>query len=165
MNTAVNIRAAGPADLPAITDIYNEAVKATTATFDTEPRSEADQLAWFSSHTGRYSLVVAEMGGLVVGWASITRWSERKAYDETGEVSFYVSSEHRGQGIGRSLTGAIVEEARKKNFHTLIARVAGESTVSLHLSRSFGFEEIGVMKEVGRKFGKLLDVHILQKML
>ena len=165
METPITIRLAEPGDLAAITEIYNEAIKTTTATFDTEPRSDSDQLSWFQSHHGRHPIIVAALNGTVVGWASISRWSERKAYDETGEVSFYVKSEHRGHGIGRRLTEAIVEEARKMKFHTLIARVAGESVVSLHLSTTSGFVEIGIMKEVGKKFGRLLDVHILQKML
>jgi L-amino acid N-acyltransferase YncA len=125
----------------------------------------ADQEAWFNSHGGRYPLLVAEEEGTVVGWASISRWSGRKAYDGTGEASFYLKSEYRGRGIGKRLATALVDEARKMNFHTLIARVADESSVSLRLCKSVGFEEIGVMKEVGRKFGRLLDVHILQKMI
>jgi L-amino acid N-acyltransferase YncA len=103
--------------------------------------------------------------GLVVGWVSLTRWSDRKAYDDTGEISFYVKSAYRGRGLGRQLTDAIIAEARSLKFHTLIARVAGESSVSLRLCRSSGFVDIGVMQEAGRKFGRLLDVNILQKML
>jgi L-amino acid N-acyltransferase len=165
MDATIDMRAAGLDDFPAITDIYNEAIRITTATFDTEPRSESDQLAWFNSHGGRHPIVVAITEGQVIGWASISRWSDRKAYDDTGEVSFYVKSEYRGKGTGRLLVQAIVQEARHLKFHTLIARVAGESSVSLHLSRSIGFVDVGIMKEVGRKFGRLLDVHILQMML
>ena len=165
MDATIDMRTAGLDDLPAITDIYNEAIETTTATFDTEPRSEAGQLAWFNSHGGRHPIVVAITEGQVIGWASISRWSDRKAYDDTGEVSFYVKSEHRGKGTGRLLAQAIVQEAKHLKFHTLIARVAGESSVSLHLSRSIGFEDVGIMKEVGRKFGRLLDVHVLQMLL
>jgi phosphinothricin acetyltransferase len=76
-----------------------------------------------------------------------------------------VKSEFRGRGIGRKLKQATIEEARRLEFHTLIARVAEGSEASLHLNESFGFFHVGTMKEVGRKFGRLLDVHILQKML
>jgi phosphinothricin acetyltransferase len=165
MDTTTSIRTAEFADLGAITDIYNEAIQTTTATFDTEPRSESDQLAWFNSHVGRHPILVAVTDGRVVGWVSISRWSDRKAYDGTGEVSFYVRSDFRGRGIGRRLAQAIVDKARQLNYHTLIARVAAESSVSLHLSRSIGFMDVGTMKEVGRKFGRLLDVHVLQMML
>jgi phosphinothricin acetyltransferase len=101
----------------------------------------------------------------VVGWASLARWSERRAYDDTAETTFYVHSAHRGRGIGRRLKEAIIAEALRLQFHTLIARVAQDSNESLHLNKSFGFEHVGTLREVGRKFGRLLDVHILQKML
>ncbi len=165
MEINVKIRRAVAADLPAITGIYNEAVETTTATLDTEPRSDADARTWFDAHTGRYPILVAETNGAVVGWASISQWSDRKGYDGTAEISYYVKDGHRGQGIGRRLVDAAVEEARKAKLHTLIARIGGESDVSLHLCRSSGFTDIGIMKEVGQKFGRLLDVHLLQIML
>jgi phosphinothricin acetyltransferase len=95
----------------------------------------------------------------------LSKWSERQAYNDTAETSFYVKTEYRGKGIGRKLKQAIIEEACRLKFHTLIARVAGESNESFHLNESFGFIHIGTLKEVGRKFGRLLDVHILQKIL
>ena len=101
----------------------------------------------------------------MVGWASLSRWSERPAYDDTAETSFYVKAEYRGRGIGRALKGAIVAEARRLGFHTLIARVAAESEASLHLNESLGFTHVGTLKEVGKKFGRRLDVHILQMIL
>ena len=165
MNPSVQIRRAVPEDVETITAIYNEAILTTTATFDTEPKTIAERLAWFNTHDERHPILVATVEGNVVGWASLTRWSDRPAYDDTAETSFYVKSEHRGQGIGRLLKEAIIEEARKLHFHTLIARVAEGSQESLHLNESAGFVYVGTMKEVGRKFGKLLDVHILQKML
>lgn len=165
MNKTHSIRKAELSDLDAITEIYNEAILTTTATFDTEPKSRSEQMKWFQSHDDRHSIIVALLDGNVVGWASLSAWSERPAYNETAETSFYVKSEYRNQGIGRQLKQAIIEEAQHLRFHTLIARVAGESNVSLHLNESFGFFLVGTMKEVGRKFGKLLDVHILQKML
>jgi phosphinothricin acetyltransferase len=152
-------------DLDAITDIYNEAILTTTATFDTGPKSTAERLQWFQSHDERHPILVAVMDGRVVGWASLSRWSERRAYDDTAETSFYVKSEFRGQGIGRRLKEATIEEARRLRFHTLIARVAEGSGESLHLNESLGFVHVGTLKEVGRKFDRLLDVHIMQKML
>lgn len=165
MNKAISIRNAELSDLDAITDIYNEAILTSTATFDTDPKSTSERLEWFNSHDARHPIVVAVLDGKVVGWASLSRWSERSAYDDTGETSFYVKAEHRGKGIGRKLKQAIIDEARRLRFHTLVARVASESNESLHLNESLGFVHIGTMKEVGRKFGRLLDVHILQKML
>jgi L-amino acid N-acyltransferase YncA len=165
MKPSVEIRKAELSDLDSITEIYNEAILTTTATFDLEPKSAADQLEWFQSHDDRHPILVAVMNGKVVGWASLSRWSERRAYDDTAETSFYVKSEFRGQGVGRMLKDAIIEEARRLGFHSLIARVAEGNPESLHLNESAGFIHVGTLKEVGRKFGKLLDVQILQKLL
>jgi L-amino acid N-acyltransferase YncA len=162
---AIVIRQAILADVEAITRIYNEAILTTTATFDTEPKSIEERAQWLNSHDDRHPVLVGEVEGLVVGWASLTRWSERKAYDDTAETSFYVQASHRGQGIGRKLKEAIIEEACRLRFHTLIARVAEGSQESIHLNESTGFVHVGMMKEVGRKFGRLLGVHIMQKML
>ncbi len=165
MTAELEIRRAEARDLPAITGIYNIEVKSSTATLDTESRSDAEAHAWFGEHTGRYPVLVAEADGTVVGWASVSRWSDRKGYDGTAEISYYVKSGHRSKGIGRRLVDATVEEARKQKFHTLLARIGGEREVSLKLCRNSGFTEVGVMKEVGHKFGRLLDVHLLQKIL
>jgi phosphinothricin acetyltransferase len=161
----IAIRRAEPADVPAITEIYNEAILTTTVSFDTEPKTVAERTQWLVSHGGRHPVLVAVCEGRVVGWASLTRWSDRPAYDDTAETSFYVQAESRGQGIGRRLKEAIIEEARRLKFHTLIARVAADSRESLHLNESLGFVHVGTLREVGRKFGRLLDVHILQKIL
>jgi len=165
MNPLIHIRRALAEDVEAITTIYNEAILTTTATFDTEPKTTAERMEWFMLHDDRHPILVATFDGRIVGWASLSRWSDRPAYDDTAETSFYVRSDVRGRGIGRMLKEAIIEEARKLHFHTLIARVAEGSKESLHLNESAGFTHVGTMKQVGRKFGKLLDVHILQKML
>lgn len=163
--TALQLRLAAPADVAAITEIYNEAIRTTTATFDTEPKSEEERQRWLESHDSRHPVLVAEVNGVVAGWASISSWSDRPAYNDTAETSMYVKSEHRGQGIGRKLKQAVIEEARRQGFHTLIAGVAEGSDASLHLNESFGFEHVGTFREVGFKFGKLLDVQYLQLML
>jgi L-amino acid N-acyltransferase len=165
MSATLVIRRAVPGDVEIITTIYNEAVLTTTATFDTEPKSVAERQDWLRSHGERYPVLVAEWGGRVVGWASLSQWSDRRAYDETAETSFYVISDQRGKGIGRKLKQAIIDEARRLGFHTLIARVAEGSNESLHLNRSCGFTHVGTLKEVGKKFGNRLDVHIMQKVL
>ena len=161
----MTIRTAQIADLDAIAAIYNEAVRTSTATFDMEPKTREEQLAWFEAHGPLHPIVVADLDGQVVGWACLSPWSERQAYRETAETTFYVHEEHRGKGIGRALKGHIIEEARRLGFHSLIARVAEGSDASLHLNDRFGFQHVGVLKEVGCKFGKRLDVHILQKIL
>ena len=163
--TSVFIRQACANDAAAIAEIYNEAVHSTTATFDTEPESAEERLRWLEGHDERHPVFVAELNGRVVGWAGLTKWSDRPAYDQTVESSFYVAQPYRGRGIGRALKERLIAEARRLGFHTILARAADESGASLRINESFGFQHIGTMKEVGFKFGRKLDVHLLQKML
>lgn len=159
----LTIRRATSGDLNAINEIYNEAVLQTVATFDTEPKTFEEQKIWFANHDHRHPILVAEQDGIVVGWAALSKWSERCAYSDTAEVSLYVKKEHRGKGIGRKLLEAIIQEGQKAGLHTVIARIAEGNEASISLLKSMGFEDVGVMKEVGRKFDKLLDVYLMQK--
>jgi L-amino acid N-acyltransferase len=159
------LRRAARADLPAITRIYNEAILTTTATFDTKPQTLRQRAAWFGKHGKNYPIIVAEVDREVVGWSSLSPWSDREAYKITAETSFYVDSRFRGRGIGHKLKLAIVKEARRLGFRSVIARVAEGSDASLHLNHVIGFNQVGILKQVGEKFGKLIDVHILQKRL
>lgn len=161
----VLIRPAGEQDLAAITAIYNDAILHTTATFDTEPKSVEEQRRWLESHGPRFPILVAELDGTIAGWGSLGAWSDRCAYRDTAETSFYVGPEFRGRGIGRALKQALIDEARRLEFHSLIARVAEGSAASLHLNESLGFRRVGTLRHVGFKFGRRLDVHILQLML
>lgn len=159
----VVIRQAVLADLKAITGIYNEAVLTTVATFDTEPKSEAERRAWFEAHDSRHPILVAELDKLIVGWASLSQWSDRLAYADTAEISLYVQEACRGQGIGKQLIEAITSEGEKAGLHTVIARIVAGNQVSIRLHEAAGFEHIGIMREVGRKFGRRLDVYLMQK--
>lgn len=157
------IRKATLDDLAVITEIYNQAILRTTATFDTEPKSLEEQKIWFGSHSPKYPVLVAEEDGNVTGWASLSKWSDRCAYSDTAEISLYIDEKKRGKGIGSKLLEAIIREGETTGIHSIIARIAEGNEVSIHLHQSVGFEHIGVMKEVGRKFGRLLDVYLMQK--
>lgn len=159
----LTIRSANLDDLNAITEIYNEAVVTTVATFDTEPKTDAEQRAWFANHSSKHPIIVAELDDVVVGWASLSKWSDRLAYSDTAEISIYVKEEFRGNGIGRRLLETIIKEGEMVGLHTVIARIAEGNRGSIHLYKSVGFEQIGIMTEVGRKFGRLLDVYLMQK--
>ncbi len=159
----IAIRPAKLEDLPAITEIYNEAVQSTTATFDIEGKTLEEQNLWFERHGGKHPVVVAEGNGVVRGWAAITKWSDRLAYAGTAEVSLYVKEEYRGQGMGRKLLDDLIARGERAGLHTLIARIAEGNQVSIHLHEALGFSLIGVMKEVGEKFGRLLDIYLMQK--
>ncbi len=157
------IRKATIGDLEAITRIYNAAILHTVATFDTEPKTLEEQVVWFEGHGPNNPVIVSEEDGTITGWASLSNWSDRCAYSDTAEISLYVDEEHRGKGIGRRLIEAIIVEGKVAGIHSVIARIAEGNEVSVELHESVGFEHIGVMKEVGRKFGKLLDVYMMQR--
>ena len=161
----LTIRPATLEDLEVITEIYNDAILNMVATFDTEPKTLEGQKTWFANHVPAYPVLVSEQGRVVVGWASLSKWSEKLAYSATVEGSLYVKEGYRRQGIGKKLLEAIGQEGKKAGFHTVVARIAEGGEASIHLCESLGFERIGVMKEVGRKFDKFLDVYLLQKIL
>ena len=157
------IRPAKPDDLVAITDIYNEAILTTDATFDTETKTTGSQKEWFDGHDARNPILVAVSDNQVIGWASLSKWSDRCAYSDTAEISVYVKDGYREQGTGGQLIEKIVQAGEEAGLHTVISRITAGNDESIHLHEKFGFEHIGVMKEVGKKSGRLLDVLLMQK--
>ncbi len=119
----IHLRPAEEQDVPAITNIYNEAIRNTTATFDTDEKTEEDRLSWFRAHDAQHPVLVALLGEQVVGWAALSKWSERRAYDGTAETSLYVHPDYRKRGIGKELMELLVLEGQKAGLHTLIARI------------------------------------------
>jgi L-amino acid N-acyltransferase YncA len=158
----LTIRQATLADLGQITEIYNEAIQKTTSTFDTEPKTSEEQEKWFVVHDAKHPVLIAEQDGIAAGWASLSQCSDRCAYCDTAEISLYVKEEYRGKGIGKDLMKAIIRKGQDVGMHTVIARIADDNDISIGLCRSFGFQHIGTMREVGKKFGRLLDVHLMQ---
>jgi L-amino acid N-acyltransferase YncA len=159
------VREATTADRRAILDIYNDAVLHSTATFDLEVRSWREQQQWFVAHRSPYQVLVAAIGDTVAGWGSISRFRTRPAYGFTAEDSIYVHEDFRRRGIGAALLDALIQSARERGFHSIMALIDGDSTVSIHLHERFGFREVGTFREVGFKFGRWLDVVHMQKML
>jgi len=159
---SIIIRKARPADIGGITEIYNEAILTTDATFDTQPKTIKEQKQWYRAHGTRNPILVAEEDGKITGWASLSQWSTRCAYADTAEVSLYVKEEHRQKGIGKTLLSAILLEGKKSGLHTILSRITEGNNTSIELHRKYGFQHIGIMKEVGCKNGKLLDVVMMQ---
>jgi len=157
------IRPATEKDVTAITEIYNDAILNSTATFDTELKTVEDRLHWLNNHDAMHPVIVAESDGKVLGWASLSRWSERAAYDTTAEVSLYVHKDYRNQGIGKRLLEMLTLEGKTVGLHSLIARITEGNEKSFYLHELFGFEDVGTLKEIGKKFGNYLDVRIMQK--
>ena len=145
-----------------MTGVQTCALPISTATFDTIQRTDNEQMAWFKKHKTNHPVFVAEENGTVVGWASLSPWSDRCAYDSTVEVSVYIHHLHRGKGIGSKLLEIVTMEGQKVKNHTVISRISEGNYVSIHIHEKLGYRTLGTMKEVGYKFDKFLDVTIMQ---
>lgn len=162
----MDYRLATSDDSEAIRSIYNREVLESTVTFDLVARSPEDQLAWMDEHSGAWPVVVAvDDTGVVRGFGSLSPYRPRPAYRTTVEDSVYVDREVRGQGVGKGLLEELVRLAAAHGFHAVIARIVGGHDASINLHRACGFEVIGVEKEVGRKFGRWLDVVLMQRLV
>jgi len=162
----VKYRLAALDDSEAIRRIYNREVVGSTVTFDLVPRTADDQLAWMDEHSGAHPAVVAvEDEGRICGFGSLSPYRSRPAYRTTVEDSVYVDPEYQGRGVGRGLLEELVGLAESHGFHAMIARIVGGHEASIGLHRACGFELVGVEREVGRKFGKWLDVVLMQRLI
>jgi len=161
----VVIRHATAADAPALAAIYNHEVEHETSTFDLVPRSLAEQLAWQEAREGAFCVFVAESDGEVAGFGALSPYKERAAYRTSVEDSVYVRRDLARRGVGRALVSHLLDTAAAGGFHTVIARITTLSEGSLALHEALGFRLVGVERQIGRKFGRWLDVAILQCLL
>jgi L-amino acid N-acyltransferase len=155
-----------PRDAEATRAIYNVEVLESTVTFDISPRSLTEQQRWIEEHSGGHPAIVAvDDDGDVLGFASLSPFKPRAAYAPTVEDSVYVRRDARGEGVGEVLLREILRLGTDHGFHSAIARIVGGHEASIALHRKCGFVEIGCEREVGRKFGRWLDVVLMQRML
>jgi phosphinothricin acetyltransferase len=162
----VTVRLAQHVDAEAIRAIYNVEVGEPAVTFDLVPRTLEDQLEWLDDHAGGHPAVVAsDPEATVIGFGSLSPYRSRPAYATTVEDSVYVHRDRRGRRVGQAILNDLVVRATAHGFHAVIARIVGGQEASIALHRSCGFEIVGVEREVGRKFGRWLDVVELQRML
>jgi phosphinothricin acetyltransferase len=161
----MEIRLVRTGDAEALRAIYNVEVSGSTVTFDIEPRTHAEQLAWIERHQGVHPAVVAVDEAGVAGFGSLSPFRDRAAYSTTVEDSVYVAGNRRGEGVGRLLLQELVDIGTRQGFHTVIARISGDNEPSMALHRACGFVVVGIEREVGRKFARWIDVTILQRML
>lgn len=159
------IRPAVETDAPRIAEIYNDAIEHGTATFDTQPKSVEDRILWLQAHQNDGIVLVTESKGILVAWAAVSPWSNRRAYAVTGEISAYVHRDFQGQGLGKRLSSQLIQAAIDRGYHTLLARITEGNTHSERMYASLGFVNTGTLKEVGKKFGRTLDVHMYQRLL
>jgi phosphinothricin acetyltransferase len=163
------IRPASEADHPAITEIYNHYIATSPATFDLEPYTLEARQPWFDAiaASDRYQLVVAvgPEDGAVRGYAASLRFRVKAAYDPTIETTIYLAPEAAGQGLGRRLYAALFETLAGRDIHLAVAAITLPNPVSIALHEAFGFERLGVFRDVGRKLGRYWDVAWYQKLL
>ena len=161
------IRTAEEKDMPQLLDIYNYEVEHGFATFDLTPKSMEERMVWFREHNvENHPLSVAEIDGKAVGYASLSSYRPKEAYKTTVELSVYVDREYRRKGIAGKLTSRIIEIARERDdIHTVISVITGGNEASCLLHEHLGFVHCGTMKEMGMKFGKMLDIVNYQLMV
>ncbi|WP_221937307.1 GNAT family N-acetyltransferase [Novosphingobium sp.] len=160
----LTIRDAVPADIEGITAIYNDAVLNTTAIWNETAVDTANRLAWLADRrqAGYPVLVSVDESGTVLGYASFGDWRAFDGYRHTVEHSVYVRADRRGGGIGMNLMIALIERARAIGKHAMVAGIEARNEGSIRLHEKLGFESVGLLKEVGCKFGNWLDLAFLQ---
>ena len=153
----VHVRTATAADLPALAEIYTDAVLTSVATFDVEPQPPDLFAARVASTRPGDHVVVAEADGRVVGMAYAATYRPRPAYDGTRETSVYLAPDARGRGLGRALYGELLRRVDADGIHTCLAVIAEPNAASEALHAALGFERVGTLREVGRKFDRWVD--------
>lgn len=159
------IREATAPDLPGVVAIYDAEVRGGVATFDLEPRPASAWEARLGSTEVGDHFLVAERAGEVVGYATSSAYRPKAGYQHTRETTIYLAPSAQGQGLGRRLYGDLLARLAADGVHLALAAVALPNPASLALHRACGFEEVGVMREVGRKHDRWIDVLWLQNLL
>lgn len=159
------------ADAEAVRAIRNDAIEHTTAIWTSVTQTPEEASAWWRELVGRGAAYVAEVGpqtggpaagGHVVGYASWAQWRAKEGYRHTVESSVYVADGRQGGGIGRQLMTALIAAARESGAHVMLADIESGNTASIALHTSLGFETAGVLREIGTKFDRWLDLTIMR---
>jgi len=159
------IRPATQADAASIAAIYNHYVRTSTATFDMEEKSAENRATWLAEHGEQYPVIVAEDGGEVVAWGSLSPWDARQAYRHSVEISVYVAEGSTQAGLGPAMCLELLSLARELGHHAIVSQIVGDNEPSLKMAERLGFEHVGTLREVGRKFDRWLDVVLMELVL
>lgn len=159
----MHVRDAVEGDLPGILEIHNEAIAHSTAIWDETPADLDERRRWFDDrHAQGFPILVAEIDGRVAGYASYGVWRAKSGYRHTVENSVYVHADFHRRGVATALMTALIERARTAGVHVIVASVESTNTTSTALHERFGFRVVAQMPEVGRKFGRWLDMTYMQ---
>jgi len=166
-NGKVTVRPAAEEDLGRLNDIYNRYVVETHFTFDIEPMTLDERQEWFTHYagTGRYRVVVGVSEGIVIGYASSSRWRPKPAYETSIETSIYVAPDAVGRGIGTRLYEELFKSLEGEDVHRAYAGIALPNQASIALHERFGFKRVAHFTEQGRKFDRFWDVGWYEKAL
>jgi len=164
--STLTIREATSDDAEAIRLIYNHEVENETSTMDLVPRTLETQREWIAARSGAFCAVVAvDSSETVLGFGALSEYKDRSGYRSTVENSVYVHRDVARRGIGKQILLHLLKTATVSGFHSVIARIEAQSLASRGLHSSCGFELVGIEKQVARKFGKWLDIAVMQKSL
>jgi L-amino acid N-acyltransferase len=162
----MQVRDATEADLPMILAIYNEIIANTTAVYSENPVTLDDRRAWWLARVAqRYPVLVAYDSGSVCGFATFGDFRAWPCYRHTIEHSVHVRADCRGQGLGKRLVTELLPRAATLGKHVMIAGVDAANSASIGMHESLGFERVAHFREVGRKFGRWLDLKFMQRFI
>jgi phosphinothricin acetyltransferase len=159
----MTVRPAEQPDLEAITDIYNEVLAHSTAIYRDAPTTVQEETEWWNSQCRKgYPVIVAEADGRILGFASFGDFRPWPGFRFTVEGTIHLRPDARRQGTGTILLKELISQAKSLGKHMLVAGVDADNTASLRLLAHMGFEQTAHMREVGYKFGRYLDLILLQ---
>jgi L-amino acid N-acyltransferase YncA len=161
----VNIRPARPTDAEAIARIYSQGIEERIATFETEPRSTEDMLAYLQERAGHYPVIVADQDGQVVAWAAAGGYRSRECYAGVCEFSVYADRNARGTGAAQAALEGLIDACEKAGFWKLVSRIFPENVRSRGLCRKVGFREVGVYYRHAKLDGEWRDTVIVERLL
>ena len=161
----LHILVAGPDEASGIAEIYTESILAMDSTMVLATVSTEDMRAKLDSLDPRETILAAYLNGSFVGWGIVKLYSDRPGYRLTCETSLFLRKDRRGRGIGSRLQQALIQQARDSGFHHIIVRIWAANEQSIGMHAKFGFEMVGVQKEVGHVDGRWIDVAVMQCIL
>jgi L-amino acid N-acyltransferase YncA len=159
------IRDATGADVDAICAIHNQGIADRIATLDTTLRTPTATRAWLDARGPRHPVIVADVDGAIVGWASLNRFNPRPSYDFVADFSVYIERGWRGKGIGRQLLEHLVHLARGLDYHKMVLAALTLNSAGQALYARAGFARVGIYREQGQLDGRWVDVVIMEKVL